>query len=487
MRLFVAYAVAAVLIGLKIWIDHTFGEPSIDQLLYLVQYAEPAAIKMSGVYVLTFLVEVIAFPVLAATALTALHMFAGRSWPHLGRHFALRSVPAAALVGGAVMLPMQFSAYSYLYDSFGEDQFSHEYVPPHTVAIRAPAPGKQRNLVLIYMESIEDTYSNTALFGRDLLAPLRELEGRSFDAYEKAPGTTWTIAAMVATQCGVPLRVYSEANVRPHPSGRTFLAGATCLGDILRAHGYVNVFMGGASLSFSGKGTFLRNHGYTTAFGREEWEALAAPPEAFNSWGMYDGSVFRRAREELKQLHDSGRPFNLTLLTMNTHNPYGYFGIGCPEALANHDFELLVACSAKQVRSFIDDARAGGYLDDTLVVIVGDHLAVPNPAWSKLRQVQDRHIFNRFVGSSLPPADRPSVIPFDMLPTILEAMGFSVEGGRLGLGYAGFNHPGLLPPQDRVEAVTTAALRASSAYRELWEPANRDQPPRMRLTRDVVE
>lgn len=468
MRLFVAYFAACVLFGLAAWIANTFGEPSIDQIVYHLRYAEAAAVRMSRIFAITFAAEVIAFPLLYAAGLTVLHLLLVRWRPHWRAHAAVRSVPVAALLAGSVVLLLQFSAFSYLRDSFGADHFSEDYVNPQSVPLVRRA-AKPRNLVLIYMESVETTYSEPSLFGRDLLAPLRELEGRSFAEYLPTPGTNWTIAAMVATQCGVPLRVYSESDVRTRARGRSYLAGATCLGDILRAQDYRNVFLGGASLAFSGKGVFLGDHGYTRMFGREQWVAEGARDADLNEWGVYDSVLFARARKQLKELHDAGKPFNLTLLTMNTHNPFGYYGKGCTRRGVT-DFAGLVACSAKQVREFIDDARAQGYLADTVFVVVGDHLSVPNPVWGKLKDAPHRRIFNRFFGAGLPEPDRSTLIGFDVFPTILEALGFGVKGGRLGLGYAAFNHPELSPPESRVDAITTSALRASRVYHRLWEP-----------------
>lgn len=467
MRLFAVYLAACILLGLTQWIDDTFGQPSIDQIVYHLQYADVIAVRMSRIFWGTFAAEVVLFPTLVAAGLTALHALLARGRPHWNRHLGLRAVPRAALLAGMISLPMQFSAFTYLRDSLGADDFSGDYIDPKIVRIAKDA-ARPRNLVLIYMESIEETYSDPSLFGRDLLAPLHQLDGRSFDRYLPVPGTNWTIAAMVATQCGVPLRVYSESDVRQDPSGRTYLPGATCLGDILRAKGYRNVFMGGASLSFSGKGVFLRDHGYAKTFGREEWIAQGAQGLDLNDWGVYDSHLFEGARAELKALHDSGQPFNLTLLTMNTHNPYGYFGPGC-KGRGAQDFEGLVACSAQQVREFIDFARTSGYLEDTVFVVIGDHPAVPNPVWHKLRDVPERRIFNRFYGPHLPAPNRAGVVPFDLFPSMLELLGFHVAGGRLGLGYAGFNHPTLAPPADRGRAVTTSALRASTVYRALWE------------------
>jgi phosphoglycerol transferase len=58
---------------------------------------------------------------------------------------------------------------------------------------------------VIYVESLEQGYSSKAVFGHDLLEPLNGLQGSSFADYQQVPGTGWTIAAIVATQCGVPL------------------------------------------------------------------------------------------------------------------------------------------------------------------------------------------------------------------------------------------------------------------------------------------
>jgi phosphoglycerol transferase len=466
MRLFFAYFIAFFALGLAGWIDRTFGAPSIDQIVFHLQYAEGVALKMSSILIQTFLAEVVGFPLLFAGGVTALHKLLVRWRPDWHRTAALRVAPFLAVLGGLVALSAQFSAFSYVRDSFGADVFSRDYVEPQ--AVRLVQTGTPKNLVLIYMESIEETYSNTALFGGDLLAPLHALHGAHFDNYVSAPGTNWTIGAIVGTQCGVPLRVYSELNIKQRATGRSFLPGATCLGDILKDRGYQSVFLGGAALSFSGKGAFLSDHGYAVTFGKVEWLRLGERPDDMNVWGLYDGELFQHARQQLKALHDSRKPFNLTLLTLNTHNPFGYLGKGCRDRGAR-DFEGIVHCSAVQVAEFVEYARAMGYLEDTVVVIVGDHLAVPNPVWDKLRSAPQRRIFNLFIDKDAPRPDRDDLLPFDLFPSILELMGFRVPGGRLALGYSGFGHPAVLPPADRNEAATTSALRRSPRYSALWQ------------------
>ena len=458
---FLVYFLAFGLLGFSGWIGRTFGDPSIDQIVYHLRYAEGAAIEMGQIFLLTFLAEVVVFPLLFALAAAALHTALERWRPHWARH-VLRAPPVAAWATGLGALLLQFSVFSYAAAYFGPDLFSLAYRDPRTVRIDRPAAG--RNLVLIYVESLESTYGDSAVFGRDLLAPLRGT-GWSFSRYRPAPGATWTIAGMVATQCGVPLRIYSEYDIRHKEGAKAFLPGAACLGDLLQERGYRNVFLEGAPLSFSGKGTFLRDHGYAETWGRDEWEREGVKRGDLNEWGLYDGPLFERALARLAALHRSKAPFNLTLLTIDTHNPNGFLGPDCRGRGAK-DFSGIVSCDAAQIAEFIATARQQGLLENTVVVVVGDHLAVPNPLYAQLQSAPERGIFNLVLTDEPAKKDRDEIEPFDLYPTLLELLGFRVDGGRLGLGYAAVHHPGLAPPADR--AVPVAGLAGSAAYSALW-------------------
>lgn len=306
-----AYQAAFSLFGLVFWIPATFGDVTIDQALWHIVYADGAAMTLSEVFYVECAVYVILVPLLCALVATALHAEFARRRAGWQRR-ALRFAPTTLGAGGVFAMAWQFSAFSYAAAHLEPDRFAQQFVHPRHVEL---VQERRRNLVLIYAESLESTYGDQALFGRDLLAPLRQVGGRSYDWYRPAAGATWTMAGIVATQCGVPLKVYSEGDAR------AFLPGATCLGDVLQAHGYRNVFMGGVSLSFAGKGRFLRDHGYQEIWGREEWDAAGARPEDYNAWGLWDSALFDRARAGLDRLHASGQPFNLTLLTSTRTTP----------------------------------------------------------------------------------------------------------------------------------------------------------------------
>lgn len=104
-------------------------------------------------------------------------------------------------------------------------------------------PGK--NLLLIYLESVEAIYTDEAIF-RGLTSELNRYraQGLNFDNVRQTLGTGWTIAGMLASQCGTPLLLSSITGVNDAME-YGFFDKAICLGDILRQAGYVQSFMGG--------------------------------------------------------------------------------------------------------------------------------------------------------------------------------------------------------------------------------------------------
>src|SRR5207248_2066007 len=123
-----------------------------------------------------------------------------------------------------------FIEYIHEFSKGKSDYFKEHYVDPKSVTFDVIKP---KNLILIYVESLENTYSDKQLFGYDLLHSLHELKGISFKNYIQMPGTGWTIAAMVSTQCGVPLKTMTFFHHRESEFFEKYLGNAECLSDIL--------------------------------------------------------------------------------------------------------------------------------------------------------------------------------------------------------------------------------------------------------------
>jgi len=165
--------------------------------------------------------------------------------------------------------------------------------PDFAVWYKEPAksiPQPALNLVYIYGESLERTYFDNDAFTR-LTPELGALknEGLDFTHTAQLPGTDYTIAGMVASQCGIPLFAPFEGNASASMS--SFFPHNLCLGDILKNSGYENHFVQGANLRFAGKDVFLKSHGFDHLIGAEELKGRVADPTYRNDWGFYDDTV----------------------------------------------------------------------------------------------------------------------------------------------------------------------------------------------------
>ena len=467
---------ACALVALVLWMRATFGDVTLGQIVFHWRYLGGSSsiaphiaadfVVMTCVVPLT--VALLLHWVLYRVALSPL--LAGPVSAARQRAIARAGLvlPIAVIATCLTTLAVRTSALQFLTPIGSADYFAEHYVPPASVKL---VPGPRKNLVLVYVESLVVAYRREDLFGRNLLAGLDALKPVSFGSYEQMPGTGWTIAAMVATQCGIPLQPVGF--LEPHDQGEliaAFLPGAVCLGDILHAQGYRNVFFGGAALEFSGKGKFLLGHRYDEVYGRDEWIREGTPKSHISGWGLHDDDLFTNAKRKLRELHEAGQPFNLTLLTVDTHWPSGFVSAGC-KARGAKKLDDVVACSVDQVADLVQFIRDSGMDADTSVVVLGDHISPPNALADQLDRVPRHTIYNGFFAPAAPAPNRGQVLHFDMLPTILDFIGLHPQGGRLGLGQSAFGDPAV--PVRNAAAYADLAknvLSPSRAYIRLWEP-----------------
>ena len=465
------YLLAFFLFCFSYWIHRYFGKPDLDQITYHLNFGLELARTTDPALTRRFIRWCVLVPLVLLALLSYCEPRVWRAIAKIPRRFhALfyrlhKWFPQLLILGATTFWMCDVSALKYVTANFGPDYFGANYVRPGSVKLVA---GKPKNLILIYVESLEQGYSASATFGRDLLAPLTGLHGTSFPDYEQAPGTGWTIAAIVATQCGVPLERVTvfDGNTQGEMIN-SFLKSAVCLPDLLAEQGYHNVFMGGASTSFAGKDKFLNQHHYHEVYGREEWLKSGAQQSDMNGWGLYDADLFSRARTKLRELSARHEKFDLTLLTVDTHEPEGHLSASC----ANDGytaFDGVVSCTAREVADFVRYAKDNGYLEDTNIVILGDHLSRKNPLTAQLEQLPERTIFNSFISNDTPVPNRTHLLHFDLMPTILEFTGYTVPGGRMGLGYSGFNEHTRQPPKDRLAEMDKDLLNRSDKYMALW-------------------
>jgi phosphoglycerol transferase len=270
----------------------------------------------------------------------------------------------------------------------GDPDFAAYYKEPSKTI-----PNPKLNLVYIYGESLERTYFDNNAFP-NLTPELGKLKDDSIDFSHtmQLPGTDYTIAGMVASQCGIPLFAPFEGNASASVS--SFFPQNICLGDILKNSGYQNYFIQGANLRFAGKDVFLQSHGFDHLYGAEELKTSVADPSYRNDWGFYDDTVLDEVWKKYEELSKSGQRFSLFTLTVDTHHPDGFISRTCDrkkyeiDGKTNQSFSA-VTCSQEHVAALIEKIKASPYFKNTVIVVSSDHLAMKNTAWDYLNK-QDR-------------------------------------------------------------------------------------------------
>ncbi|UBH04687.1 hypothetical protein K8P10_000198 [Leucobacter sp. Psy1] len=484
-----------VLAAAGLWIRAAFGVVSVDQLQMNLVGAETgdASLVWRGA------LWVGAVPLLVVGALVVLVTLSRRSLRDAGL-LGAGTPRASRVAAGVLACALPIASVGVGGALFGGAVQVRDYARSIAsgldLADYAVSPvtgsGEPRNLILVYLESVEDAMADDGTFEEDMLAPLAAAttDWERIDALTQAPGGGWTMAGVVATQCGIPLRSATAAtgsqilNRVGEEPGR-YLPGAVCLGDVLQEHGYRSIFLGGANATFAAKDRFLREHGYDEVRDLRTWREQGEPASAMrDDWGLGDRRLLELAADEAAELHREGAPFNLTVLTLDTHEP-AVAPEGC-DMRAAEPMTDITRCSMEAVAGFVASLDAEGILEDTTVVVMGDHLKQV-ASWASFHdelgplaeadaalapgRTPERTIFNR-VWSPEPVAfTRERIDQLSMYPTLIELAGIPLEDHRAGLGVSALA-PGI--PEGSALALDDetydALLRSRSPefYRDLW-------------------
>ncbi|MDY0250824.1 MAG: sulfatase-like hydrolase/transferase [Pseudomonas sp.] len=361
--------------------------------------------------------------------------------------------------------PASKNIYSLVSAEFSSQTINNEeYIKVSEKFVKEPL-----NLIYIYAESLEETYFDEKLFP-GLMPNLNNVRNKAivFKDVAQVTHSGWTIAGMVASQCGVPLFSASQGNAM---SGMPqFLSGATCLGDVLSRNKYALSYLGGASLEFAGKGHFYKTHGFSSVQGREELREQLVDTNYTSAWGLYDDSLFSIAKQTLAKQASQNNPFALFILTLGTHHPRGHLSASCTDYnYADGDNAMLnaVHCSDALISELIDYIQSNGLDENTLIVIGSDHLAMKNTASGLLNQ-GDRKNMLIMIPPDLPEGrviNTPSSI-LDVSATILPLIGFETEALGFGRNILNDKTPQLI---EQHESFNSYLNSASALVASFWQ------------------
>ncbi len=324
--------------------------------------------------------------------------------------------------------------------------FEQKYRDPGTTAITFPE--NKRNLIYIYMESMETTYFSQELGGgvKDNLIPelyQLALDNTNFShndgvgGFLTTTGSTWTIGAMVSHSAGVPLKTPPGIGGNDYGEGDAFLPGLTTITDILKQNGYYQTLMVGSNAVFGGRQVFYTQHGIDKIYDHATAQADGIISDGYSVWwGMEDTYLYQYAQQELIKLANGDQPFAFTMLTVDTHHIGGYTCALCGSAYAEN-YENVISCASRQISAFVDWLQQQDFYENTTVVIVGDHLSMDAAYFERnMTSGYTRRGYNCILnpGAEAVSTQNRNFCSLDLFPTTLAAMGCTIEGDRLGLG-----------------------------------------------------
>lgn len=473
-----------------VWGKGSYGDVSADQLL--INLISPAGGAEDNVYIEG--IEGPVFNIMLATSVFCLFVFSNFKIKYSLKqktaiifndliHRIISLVLALAVfIGGAVYGYQEFNLKQLYYAYFTDSDFIEiNYADPRETKITFPE--QKRNIIHIYLESMENSYLSKDLGGymeMNLMPELTELsyEGVTFSDTSNrfggpltATGTQWSVASMVNMTTGLPMKVPAEPNA--YGTADSFLPGAYTFGEILRDAGYEQTVMIGSDANFGGLTYFFTNHGeYKIMDYRYAIKNGLIPEDYKVWWGFEDDKLYEFAKDEITRLYETGKPFNFTMETADTHRPGGYLSENAPTPYDDH-YANAIAYSSEQTVEFVKWIQQQPFYENTTIVLIGDHLSMDTDFFEDFDSNYKRTQFNLILNAAPEVADTKSdrfvnrqYANFDMFPTILASMGVEIKGDRLGIGTNLFSDKDTIFEEYGTDKVNMELEKKSDFYNE---------------------
>lgn len=368
------------------------------------------------------------------------------------------------------------------YSTFIEDHYAN----PEFTDMEFPV--QKRNLIYIFLESMETTYTDEAHgggFKENVIPELTDManEYECFAGNKEElnggypmTGTTWTAGAMFGQTSGLPLNLpIGNDDMYTQDS---FMPDIVTLGDVLQEEGYEQTLLIGSYALFSGRDKYFSQHGgynicdYAYSINNGE-----IPEDYYVWWGYEDKKLFEHAKIRLQVLAAQDQPFNLTMLTADTHFEDGYLCPDCEDKYGDNIYANVMACSSKRVSEFVEWIQAQDFYENTTIVITGDHLTMDSDFCNGVEADYPRKVYTVYINSAVEPVkdEKREYTTFDNFPTTLAALGVDIEGECLGLGTNLFSDVPTLVEQYGYEKMNTEIARKSRLMEEISQNINVDK------------
>jgi phosphoglycerol transferase MdoB-like AlkP superfamily enzyme len=327
-----------------------------------------------------------------------------------------------------------------------KDYFKGETAPAQN--FRGIARGK--NLIVVQVEALQEFVINRKIMGKEITPNLNKLLKDSLffnNYYYQVAGGNTSDAEFL-----------SNTSLYPLKEGSAFYRKADnfyySLPKTLKQQGYDTYALHAFGAKFYNRQQMYNSLGFDKFINGEAFKM-----DDFAGWkgnALSDSSFFRQSLDII----DTSRPFYSFFITLSSHHPYVYFkdfdfNVGQYQGTYLGNYLKAINYTDKCLGEFINNLKRRGLYDKSLLMIYGDHSAIPkvvsedfmkflnkennDAEWIKLQKVP---LIIRYPGLRNGQVDPLTGGEIDLLPTIANLMGFDYKYAlgkdllNTGKGYA---------------------------------------------------
>ena len=234
---------------------------------------------------------------------------------------------------------------------------------------------KNRDIIFITAESLERSfYSNKKLQALNLKL-LNRNDAIDFKNIEEIYGfTDWTIAGLVAANCGLPILKNG------------FYDSYNCLSDLLFKQNYTQKLIQGSSPEFAGNGNFYKIHNLNEIIGPKKIsEETSKKNLSYSYWGLHDHIVLDFAKKEIEKLENDKKNYSIWINTLDNHAPNGFLSNYCKKLTTGIKQQILKTtyCTDLFINKFINEVFESDLDKNNIIIIHSDHLIMGSPVNKK--------------------------------------------------------------------------------------------------------
>ena len=429
-----------ILYNLGNWVLDTWGLLSIDEIIFHLKVpldGTNSDVVLDGINACVPLAVLVLF--LSIFLIIGLRNKHGKCMIAL---FLVAVIACGSAGRAAYEVYDELDVKEYLVSQKEESHFIEQnYVDPRTTKITFP--DKKRNLIYIYLESMESTFASKGDGGGLDFNCIPELttlaeENTNFSNSDKlgggypAYGGTWTMAGIFSQTSGIPIKNSEQTDDvnATLAEQSSFSSQARNLEDILADEGYNQCFMIGSDATFGGRRAYFESHGK----------------------GKTEICDYNTAKE-------------------NGQIPEDYYVCEqCQNEFGDNQYANVMACSSRQVDAFVKWIQQQPFYENTTIVISGDHLTMDSDFCNDVSEDYERSVYNVFINlpegldTSFEKTHNREFATLDMFPTTLAAMGVTIEGDRLALGVNLFSDEQTLTEQYGRKGLDKELMKKSKFY-----------------------